>query len=170
MTGQDSSPVGDYTYETQFVLAKASGTKFEISGSYGSDNTTLKVLLNGNLLAMNGGGFTDPWPSSFFSDNQDFFVDGPNTLQVIVNNAPGEGLNPTGFVMRGSVVAVVEGVGGSIAGISPTTVICENVSKRKHTVVEVVLAPGARSWDCEAAGLVVSPGDIIKQTVTGTAD
>jgi hypothetical protein len=61
-------------------------------------------------------------------------------------------------------------VGGMVTGVSPTKVICKNVTKRKRQVVEVVLAPGARAWDCEAAGLVVKPGDTIKQIVTGTAD
>jgi YVTN family beta-propeller protein len=62
-------------------------------------------------------------------------------------------------------------VGGAVTGVSPTKVTCENLTKKgKRMVVEVALPPGAKSWDCEAAGLVVSPGDTIKQTVTGIAD
>jgi hypothetical protein len=57
-------------------------------------------------------------------------------------------------------------VRGSVTGVSPSKVRCRNVT----TGQKVVIRNGARAWDCEAAGLVVTPGDTIRQTVTGTAD
>ena len=66
----------------------------------------------------------------------------------------------------------LENVGGSVAGMSPTTgkVTCQNLTTKKK--VKITIPAGVRSWDCEEAGLVVNPGDKIKQTitVTGPAD
>ena len=53
-----------------------------------------------------------------------------------------------------------------VTGVSLRKVICQNVTARQR----VVIRDGATSWDCEAAGLGVTPGDTIRQTVTGTAD
>ena len=58
------------------------------------------------------------------------------------------------------------GVGGSVAGVRPMKVSCKNVT----TGQMVIIRGNARSWDCEAAGLVVNSGDRIQQTITGTAD
>ena len=63
-------------------------------------------------------------------------------------------------------------VGGSVTGMSPSTgkVTCRNVTTKK--TVKITIPAGVGSWDCEEAGLVVNPGDKIKQTitVTGLAD
>jgi hypothetical protein len=63
-------------------------------------------------------------------------------------------------------------VGGSVTGMSPRTgkVTCRNLTTKK--TVRITIPDGVRSWDCEQAGLVVNPGDKIKQTmmVTGPAD
>jgi hypothetical protein len=64
------------------------------------------------------------------------------------------------------------GVGGSVTEMSPTTgkVTCRNLTTKK--MVKITLPAGVRQWDCEQAGLVVNPGNNIKQTitVTGPAD
>jgi hypothetical protein len=64
------------------------------------------------------------------------------------------------------------GVGGSLTGMRAAKgkVTCRNVTTKK--TVKITLLEGARSWDCEQAGLLVNPGDTIKQTmiVTGPAD
>jgi outer membrane protein assembly factor BamB len=63
-------------------------------------------------------------------------------------------------------------VGGAVTGMSPMTgkVTCRNLTTKKN--VKITLPVGVRLWDCEQAGLVVNPGDKIKQmiTVTGPAD
>jgi len=70
-----------------------------------------------------------------------------------------------------SVTYVVD-VGGSVTGLSPSTgmVICLNLTTKK--TVKIAIPNGVRLWDCEQAGLVVNPGDIIRMTVsvTGPAD
>ncbi len=57
-------------------------------------------------------------------------------------------------------------VGGSVAGMTATSVACEN----RSTGDSVSFAPGGSSWDCEAQGLVVSVGDQILQKVQGAAN
>ncbi len=81
--------------------------------------------------------------------------------EVVV--APGVSNIPVDIAIGPSLV----NVGGSVTGIAPSQVECYNM-----TTGQAVTSPlqGERSWDCEAAGLVVSPSDIINMSVTGTAD
>jgi hypothetical protein len=64
------------------------------------------------------------------------------------------------------LTAVPAVVGGAVAGVDSANVICHN----KTTGQDVVTQDGGHTWDCEAAGLIVNAGDIIQQTVIGTAD
>ena len=57
------------------------------------------------------------------------------------------------------------GVGGLVTGVTPSQVICRNVTTNQRVVIQA----STRSWDCEGAGLNVRPGDTIQQTVTGQA-
>lgn len=54
-------------------------------------------------------------------------------------------------------------VGGSVTGVTPRKVVCRNIS----TLQRVVIRDDAATWDCEAAGLHVSPGDHIVIQVDG---
>jgi hypothetical protein len=71
----------------------------------------------------------------------------------------------TNFYRAGDITTFggSEPTGGSVTGMSPTRIICYNTSKRRS-----VLAPPATPWDCEAAGLVVDPGDGLSMYVYGT--
>lgn len=57
-------------------------------------------------------------------------------------------------------------IGGSVTGVSPTSVVCTNLTTR----VSVFIPNSASFWDCEAAGLMANPGDEILQSVTGMAN
>jgi len=76
------------------------------------------------------------------------------------------------FIDSVSVNAIGGNVGGSVTRMGPTMgrVICRNVTTRE--TVKIKIPAGVRTWDCEQAGLVVNPGDKIKQlmSVTGPAD
>ena len=61
--------------------------------------------------------------------------------------------------------ATGEAVGGSVLGIDPRRVVCHNLT----TGESVVIRDGAKSWNCEDAGLAVRPGDHLRQTVDGLA-
>jgi hypothetical protein len=80
---------------------------------------------------------------------------------------PGTGLADWGGTLHVFTTPLV-GVGGSLTGMSVTKgkVICRNVTTKQ--TVKMSIPEGARSWNCEQTGLVVNPGDIIKQTIMGT--
>lgn len=57
-------------------------------------------------------------------------------------------------------------VGGMVHGLSPQQIVCTNL-----TTGQTVTLPGQpQAWNCVAAGLVITPGDAIQQTMTGLAD
>lgn len=71
---------------------------------------------------------------------------------------------------KGLVFFTLAPVGGAVNGINPErgTVICRNLTT--HEAVRIPL-DAATSWNCEDAGLTVSPGDQIKirLRIKGTA-
>jgi hypothetical protein len=56
-------------------------------------------------------------------------------------------------------------VGGSVTGVNTTGVACVNVTTGQYVTLRLQATP---SWDCEAAGLVVNPGDTVRQIIYGT--
>ncbi len=64
----------------------------------------------------------------------------------------------------GSVEFGAGTVGGSITGLRAREVGCINASTSQSFRF---LLSGSTTWDCEAQGLSVSPGDIVRQLVTG---
>jgi YVTN family beta-propeller protein len=61
---------------------------------------------------------------------------------------------------------ILETVGGSVTGMTPASIECQNNS----TGQIVSIAPdGEASWDCESAGLTVDSGDSISISVSGSA-
>jgi hypothetical protein len=74
--------------------------------------------------------------------------------------------NGGSFTVTFTLVSSRVPVGGSVTGVDPRRVTCTNLTTRQT----IVIGDRARSWDCEAAGLVVNPGDKIQQTITGRAD
>jgi hypothetical protein len=57
-------------------------------------------------------------------------------------------------------------VGGSVVGITPTTISCRNLA----TGQRVRISTSATSWDCEALGLLVSAGNKVETGVLGRVD
>jgi hypothetical protein len=53
-----------------------------------------------------------------------------------------------------------------VTGLTPQTVVCQNVT----TGQAVTLSDQATSWDCEAAGVAVSPGDHVSILARGSVD
>ena len=67
----------------------------------------------------------------------------------------------------GSVELGAAPVGGSVSLIEGHRATCLNLTTGSE--VSFVLAPGATSWDCEANGLGVVAGDIVRQAVSGVS-
>ncbi len=63
--------------------------------------------------------------------------------------------------------AVVPPTGGSVTGASLESLVCHN--RTTHQRIKVPLA-GQKSWDCEAEGLIVDPGDDVEMRVRGFGD
>jgi len=58
-------------------------------------------------------------------------------------------------------------VGGNVTGMSPAFVVCNN---RTTGQTVATLLGGDKTWDCEAEGLVVTPGDSVQMFIRGSAD
>ncbi len=63
---------------------------------------------------------------------------------------------------------VAEAIGGSVTGLDLGIAVCRNLTTGQ--TVEVALQPGAVSWDCEAAGLSVDPGQVVLTVSAGLAE
>jgi hypothetical protein len=61
------------------------------------------------------------------------------------------------------VAVAGQALSGWVTGLTPQTVLCKNVTTG-HTVT---ISSQAQAWDCEAAGLAVTPGDQVAQRVQG---
>ena len=77
---------------------------------------------------------------------------------------PGDTVAAIGF---GGVLGT-DPVGGSVTGMTPMGAICDNLTVPQSVIVPV--PPGDTTWDCEAGGLSVSPGDLVRVIGIGTAN
>ena len=96
---------------------------------------------------------------------QNFFFHGAIDEVAIYDRVLGAG-EIQSIVAGGSAGKCKPSVGGSVTGVSLTKVKCTNLTSKQSVSIQ---DPGT-SWDCEAAGLVVRPGDRIKMEVQGTAN
>jgi YVTN family beta-propeller protein len=91
---------------------------------------------------------------------------GGNSLSVIdresraVVGTIAVGLNPSDLAVVPRVT-----VGGKTTGLSNQFALCQNRTTGQTAVIALF---GAPTWDCEGAGLLVSPGDSVQQIVRGT--
>ena len=85
-----SATMGTYTYRTTFDLSGPLAGTAVLTGRWATDNTG-EMVLNGVSLGITSGGFLAWSPFTISSG----FVAGLNTLDFVVTNAPGTGLNPT---------------------------------------------------------------------------
>ena len=86
------SAEGDFTYRTTFSLRGFDPETAAIVGRWATDNSGIDILLNGESLGITAGGF-DAWADFEITSG---FVEGENTLDFILNNAPTTN-NPTGL-------------------------------------------------------------------------
>ena len=64
-------------------------------------------------------------------------------------------------------VANLSNIGGSVTGITAITKLkCDN----KTTQQAINITPLAANWSCNATGLTLSLGDVVKQTITGSVE
>jgi hypothetical protein len=77
--------VGTYTYSTQFSLSGLDASTASIQGKWNTDNSGLKLILNGVDVAATNPGFDRGGFSTFSLSSG--FNSGINTLAFVVNNA-----------------------------------------------------------------------------------
>lgn len=63
---------------------------------------------------------------------------------------------------------LTDNVGGSVRGVIAEEVTCVNSNTGQDVIIQLK-EEDDNSWDCEDAGLIVEPGEIINQSVTGSA-
>jgi hypothetical protein len=117
------------------------------------------------LLRNDGAGMmSDPWPGS---DNQNFHVD-PHDFAFLDVNSDGCPDIQMGLCTGWKVfIQTCEAaVGASVTGLNTRLGRCQNLTTGQSVNLQL---QGADSWNCEAEGLVVNPGDQITQRVLGTA-
>ena len=86
---------GDYKYRITFDLSTLDHFTAVINGRWSSDNAGAAVLLNGVETGITFDGNFAVFSPVFTITSG--FLEGTNTLDFVVNNAPGPGINPTGF-------------------------------------------------------------------------
>ena len=111
---------GDYRYRISFDLTGLEPGTAVISGKWTSDNSGPSVLLNGVNTGLSGDGNFPALGNAFTITNG--FIDGVNTLEFVVNNAP-PGVNPTGFRCELSGTADAQPPPGT-----PPTIVSQPVS------------------------------------------
>jgi hypothetical protein len=168
-----STPTGVLTYDRQFPIVVSFFDPSDPSMPAVTDFVSVRGDLQGSgqSITLNAFDVDGNLIASFTTTD-----DGGATLSV---SAPG--IHSVQFLGTQDVVGGVAlddltfnrvtpagppHVGGAITGVNPRLVVCKNLTTRQTIIIQ----DGSRSWNCEAAGLVVHPGDRIQQTVTGPAD
>jgi hypothetical protein len=120
------SAEGDFTYRTTFSLTGFDPTTAVIVGRWATDNSGLDILLNGESLFISSVGF-DSWADFEISEG---FVDGENTLDFVLNNAPATN-NPTGLRVELGATADLLDVAPPVIAVQPVDqsgLVGDNVS------------------------------------------
>ena len=91
-----NAPPGLYTYTISFELeGEVDAETVTLIGRWATDNSGIDVVVNGTPTGLTGGGFT-AWTEFPENAGLGLFVDGENTVEFLVDNAPPND-NPTGL-------------------------------------------------------------------------
>ncbi len=100
-------PNGNYTYKITFDLDRTLYDNYRMNLFFGNDNAITSITLNGTALSLPSPDYqyTGPaWRNTSSTTNDSLFLNGTNTLKVVVNNyAPSQ--SPTGLTVKGSIIA-----------------------------------------------------------------
>jgi len=107
---------GNYTYRLTFDLAGLEPDSAILELRYTSDNSSPDVRINNVSTGYNYDGNFGAFSATFIIDSG--FVDGLNTLDVVVNNATGPQPNPTAFRAEVTGTADLEAPPGTPAQVT----------------------------------------------------
>jgi hypothetical protein len=118
--GLEDNP-GTYTYSTNFNLTGLIASTANIQGKWNTDNSGLKLILNGVDVAATNTGFNNGGFSTFSLTSG--FNAGLNTLAFVVNNTAGT-VTPTNLLGANPTALRVEFTSAT-ADLQPTAVVPE---------------------------------------------
>jgi len=130
------NPPGNYTYQTTFQIAGGNATSVVISGQWSLDNIGKDILINGHST---GTYYDAPGDYSFkafqsFVLPSNYFIEGTNTLDFVVNNTDnGNGNTPTGLRVELSATATPEPSTLILFGIGLAAIAVHEWRRRKHS-------------------------------------
>ncbi|MGI9242491.1 MAG: immunoglobulin domain-containing protein [Verrucomicrobiales bacterium] len=145
---------GEWRYQISFDLTGFNEATASITGEWAVDNGGVDILLNGNSTGnFNDAGFGGFTPFTIPAG----FIDGVNTLEFIVSNAP-SGANPTG--LRVKVRGTVE-VPGEPPSISqpPNDVIVFEEQPFSLSVIADGAAPLSYQWALDGTDIPGATAD-----------
>jgi len=135
--GNDTDPIGFYTWQTQFTLTAAQAATAHITGRFATDDQA-SMSLNGNFIASTLSGTSYTTWTPFTIDVGAGFNAGLNTLTLQVRNLSNTGARAaSGIRLEFASVHIPEG--GEIAVL--TMALCVALflwNRKKETVVPVV--------------------------------
>ncbi|OUR75379.1 hypothetical protein A9Q83_18330 [Alphaproteobacteria bacterium 46_93_T64] len=99
--GSQTDAVGVFTYATSFDLTGFDASTASIAGKVSVDNSAV-FKLNGVEIGISVAGFRSLVDFSLLSG----FIDGLNTLEILVTNKAGGGLNPMGLLISDTAIQV----------------------------------------------------------------
>jgi len=148
-----TDPVINFTFNSSVTISQVliGFNRYAAAGIYLPKNITI----NGKSFTLTGTEIADR-ARGFLTFN------GPFTGST-VNISLSDGDNNR-WIFVDEVQFVSLSVGGSVTGEKGKNVICQNLTTKQSVVIKL---KGITSWDCQAAGLVTNPGDVIKQIVNG---
>ena len=88
------SVAGTFVYRTTFFLDTLDASTAQLAGNWVADNLGLDVILNGNSLGLATSGVLGAFSPFLLTSG---LVPGLNTLDLVVTNPPGTGINYTGL-------------------------------------------------------------------------
>lgn len=93
-----SGPPGTYDYQTTFSIASGVNPTLipVITGGVAADNYILDILINGNTIGIQSGGYGGYSGLASFSLPSSYYINGNNIIDFIVSNL-GNGPNPVGL-------------------------------------------------------------------------
>ncbi|HEY1787893.1 MAG TPA: immunoglobulin domain-containing protein [Verrucomicrobiae bacterium] len=144
---EDSGPVGNYDYQTTFVIAGDPATA-TIAGQCAADNQLNGIYLNGQFTGIaSSEGFSE-WQPFTLSGLTNNFVYGTNTLDFIVYNSSG----PTGLRL--------EMTGMVATAVGPPVIVAQPISRSpaidataQFSVGAVGSEPLSYQWQLNGANL-----------------
>lgn len=117
---------------------------------------------------------SDDFPGALHAVATGNFIEASVPIKVLTQLHPNPPLKGFHITCRGNdscdgaqytlTAPAEEHVGGSVSGLFPLRVVCSN----KTTGKQVKLPAGTTKFDCEDAGLVVSPGDKVTVRIHGS--